>query len=330
MSTITTTVRSASAGATVERSSILTLARIEARRNLRSPLLLVVLGLSAYGAWAMSGGPDWSGGTYANLPLYFVLLAGGTFLLALRSAGRDRRANVPPLGEDCALDETLRTFAQLLGLVVFPAIAAAGVVMIAVASRIEGGYWIGEGHWRTDTALHTPFELLQPVALVAFAAAAGVAAGRRFRHRTPIAVLAGAVTFLTGAAWWMFQSAPTFVLLLVQMQPIWRWAGPPSAGSSSYPDHWLVSYDTYENTWFRQYVDQPLMGGHVLYLVGLTVLCVASALRLRSGAAVAQPTRLRRRLRWIGWACVVGGILIQLWATGFALTPHGTGEGQVP
>jgi hypothetical protein len=51
---------------------------------------------------------------------------------------------------------------------------------------------------------------------------------------------------------------------------------------------------------------------------------------VRDGAAVTQPTLLRRRLRWIGWASVAAGILIQLWATGFALTPHGTGDGQIP
>jgi hypothetical protein len=117
---------------------------------------------------------------------------------------------------------------------------------------------------------------------------------------------------------------------LVQTQPISRWAGPTSAGASSFPDHWLVSYDDYEDFWSREYVDQPLMGGHVLYLMGLTLLCVGAALRVRGGGAATEPTLLRRRLRWIGWACVAGGILIQLWSTGFALTPGGTGEGQIP
>jgi hypothetical protein len=96
------------------------------------------------------------------------------------------------------------------------------------------------------------------------------------------------------------------------------------------PDHWLVSYDDYENIWSRQYVDQPLIGGHVLYLLGLTVLCVGVALRGRGRGSATQPILLARRLRWIGWACVAGGILIQLWSTGFALTPGGTGEGQIP
>jgi len=329
MSAVATPVASAALGATVERKSVLALAGIEARRNLRSPLLLVVLVFSALSVMNMSAA-DWSGGTYSTLPLYFVPLAGGTFFLGLRSAGRDHQADVPPLGEDCALDETVRTGGRLLGLAVFPAIAAAGVLVIAVASRIEGGYWIGEATRRTDTALHTPFELLQPVALVAFAGAAGVAAGRRFRHRTPIAVLGGVMTFLLWGVWWAFQWAPMFVVSLVQTQPISRWAGPGSAGTSSFPEHWLVSYDDYEDFWSRQYVDQPLMGGHVLYLMGLTLLCVGAALRVRGGGAATQPTRLRRRLRWIGWACVAGGILIQLWSTGFALTPGGTGEGQIP
>jgi hypothetical protein len=210
-------------------------------------------------------------------------------------------------------------------LAICPAIAVVGVLAIAVASRIEGGFWIGDGPWRTDAALHTPLELLQPVVLVALAGAAGVAAGHRFRHRTPIAVLAAAMTFQFWLGFWIFQWPPMFVVTLVQTQPISR-----PAGTAPFPDHWLVSYDWYERYFARYYVDQPLMGGHVLYLVGLTVLCVGSALRVRSASVVTQPAHLRRRVRWIGWACLAGGILIQLWATGFALTPHGIGEGQIP
>jgi hypothetical protein len=328
MSAVAPPVASAGPAAIVERRSILALAGIEARRNLRSPLLLVVLGLSVFSAVRASG-TDWSGGTYANLPLYFVPLAGITFFLGLRSAGRDHRIDVAPLAEDCALDETERTIGRLLGLAALPVLAAAGVVVIEVASWIEGGYWIGEGLRRTDGAHHTPFELLQPVVLVAFAGAAGVAAGRRFRHRAPIGVLAAVVTFLLWGVWWAFQWPPTFLVSLVQTQPISRWAGPTSAGMSSFPDHWLVSYDSYGDFWARQYVDQPLVGGHVLYLAGLTLLCVSSALRARSGIAT-EPTLLRRRLRLVGWACVAGGILIQLWSTGFVLTPGGMGEAQIP
>jgi hypothetical protein len=329
MSAVVTPVTSPAVGAIVEWKPILALAGIEARRNLRSPVLLVVLAFSALSAMGMNGA-DWSGATYANLPLYFVPLAGGTFFLGLRSAGRDHRVDVAPLGEDCALDQTVRTAGRLLGLAVLPAIAAAGVLVIEVASRIEGGYWIGDAPRRTDTALHTPFELLQPIALVAFAGAAGVCAGRRFRHRTPIGVLAGVMAFLSWGAFWIFQWPPMFVVSLVQTQPISRFAGPLSANASSFPDHWLVSYDDYEHIWSHQYVDQPLIGGHVLYLTGLTVLCVGAALRGRGESAATQPTVLRRRLRWIGWACLAGGILIQLWSTGFALTPGGTGEGQIP
>ena len=240
MSAVATPVTSAAPAATVERKSIVALAGVEARRNLRSPLLLVALAFSALTV-LNANGVDWSGGTYGNLPLYFVPLAGGTFFLGLRSGGRDHRADVPPLGEDCALDETVRTAGRLLGLAVFPAIAAAGVLVVAVASRIEGGYWIGDAPRRTDAALHTPFELLQPVALVAFAGAAGVAAGRRFRHRTPIAVLAGVMTFLSSGAYWVFQWPPMFAMSLVQTQPIR--AGPvrhqparprsPTTGSSA-------------------------------------------------------------------------------------------------
>ena len=47
MSAVAPPFAPAAPAATVERKSILALARIEARRNLRSPLLLVVLAVSA-------------------------------------------------------------------------------------------------------------------------------------------------------------------------------------------------------------------------------------------------------------------------------------------
>ena len=151
MTTTVLPVVPAEPGATVGRKSILALAGIEARRNLRSPLLLVVLVFSALSLVNMNGA-DWSGGIYSMLPLYFVPLAAGTFLLGLRSAGRDHRADLPPLVEDCALYETVRTAGRLLGLVVFPAcghtpnIEEPGLFNLHVTeflASVERGRWAG-------------------------------------------------------------------------------------------------------------------------------------------------------------------------------------------
>jgi hypothetical protein len=305
------------------------LARVEARRHLWSPLVLPFAAFTAFTLLTV-GGQDWSGATYSELPISFMPLATLAFFSCLRAAGRDHRPDLPPLAEEAPLDRSSRTLAHLLGATVFPALAVAGVVVGEIASWLEGGYWIGDTPWRTDSAHHTLPELFQPVALVALGAAAGVAAGRRFRRRTPIGIVVALFAFLQTAMWWAFQFVPLLAFSPLQAQPISQRAGPLGVDPATLPAHWhLVGPDTYQEHWMHQYVDQPLAAAHGLYLVGLTTVLVGHALRPRGMEVAAVPV-LGRRLRLIGWTAVALGLVLQFWALGWVFTPGGIGEAQSP
>ena len=124
-----------------------------------------------------------------------------------------------------------------------------------------------------------------------------------------------------GSVWWAFQLVPMTYLTLIQTQPVSELAGPAGADPRTFPDNWLLDRpDEYNDVWLRVFVHQPLIAGHVVYLLGLAVLCTAGVVRGRRG----------RRWLWLGLATVVIGMVVQLAATGFALTPGGTGPAQVP
>ncbi len=211
------------------------------------------------------------------------------------------------------------------------AVAVVGVVVIEVVSRVEGGYWMGEGARSTQSAQHTPVEWLQPPAMVAAAAAAGVALGRRFRRRLVVGVGAGFFWFLQWGVWWAFQWVPMMVVTFAMTQPISRYAGPASSSASDFPASWWVnSPDDHTEVWMREVVSQPLVAGHVLYLIGLTVLFTSNALRRRGPGVEGERSHLSRTLRRAGWLTVVLGIVAQIAVLGWNVTPGGTGLGQVP
>lgn len=322
-------VARATAPRRVSDHAVRALARVHARRHLWSPGAIPAIGATLMIALE-TGGLDWSGGTYSQLPLYFTPLATWAFFSCLVAAGRDRRVDLPPLAEEAPVDVTSRTVAQLRGALVFPLLAVVGVAVVEVASWIEGGYWLGTYPWRTDSAHHTVPELLQPVALVALAAAAGVAAGRRFRHRTPVGVVMALFVFLQTGLWWAFQFVPLVTVTLAQLQPMQRYVAPAGTAVQDLPANlYLLGPDDNQDVWTQHYIDQPLVAAHVLYLVGLVTVLVANALRPR-GAEAGGPTLVGRRLRVVGWAAVVVALVLQFWALGWVFTPGGTGEGQIP
>lgn len=300
------------------RRAVYVLAQTEARRHLKGVALWFgVLGIALTGLSGRGGG--WQGEVYESFPLLFVPLAAATFLAGVRSGGRDRRTDLPCLAEDAPLDIAQRSTGRLLGMAPFVVATTLAVVAVEAGIRIEGGHWIGDDPGRTDSAVHTIPELLQPIAFVALAAAAGIAAGRAFRRHGPIAVLGMIVGFMMWSVYWAFQFMPMAVFTLVQTAPIQEYAGPLGSESDSFPADWLLARpDEYTRVWMRVYVDQWLSAGHVVYLLGLTALCTAAAI-----------SRGRRWL-WAGLAVVAIGVIVQLAATEFALTPGGTGPGQQP
>ena len=315
-----TSMTAADAERSADRQAVYVLAQTEARRHLKGVALWFgVLGIALTGLSGRGGG--WQGEVYESFPLLFVPLAAATFLAGVRSGGRDRRTDLPCLAEDAPLDATARATGRLLGMAPFVVATTLAVVAVEAGIRIEGGHWIGESPGRTDSAVHTIPELVQPIAFVALAAAAGIAAGRAFRRHGPIAVLGMIIGFMTWSVYWAFQFMPMAVFTLVQTAPIQEYAGPPGSDPDTFPADWLLARpDEFTHVWLRVYVDQWLAAGHVVYLLGLAALCTAAAVRGSRGR------------RWLvaGLAVVAIGVIVQLAATGFALTPGGTGPGQQP
>ena len=295
--------------------AVVVLARIEARRHLRGAALwLGLLGLVYFGLGARE--TDWQSGVYSVFPVIFVPLVAATFVAAVRSGGRDRHADLPPLAEEAPLDDNARAIARLFGLTPFVAACVLLVIGIETGIRIEGGLWVGIEPGRTDSAVHTIPELLQPIALVLLAAAAGVAAGRRFRRRGPITLMGLILVFITGfLGWWAFQVLPLAYVTLVQTQPVSE-SLELVADIRAVPDDWLLEYVAEERGWVRVYVDQPMIAGHVVYLLGWVAVCTAGIV----GGA------LGRRWLWFGLAAVGVGLMVQVAATGFALSPNSFGS----
>ena len=164
---------------------------------------------------------------------------------------------------------------------------------IAVVSRIEGGFWMGEAPRRTDSALHTPLELLQPALIVALAGALGVVTGSAFR-RPLIAIVAGAFAwFILFPAYWIWNiAADATSIVPVQIMPL-RVALPDvpgcrasrGIGSSSTRPSTPPSTCATSSTCRRSLF-------HTVYLVGLIMVVGAAA--ARSPPACRAPSRWPR------------------------------------
>jgi hypothetical protein len=300
----------------LRRDAITALARAEAVRALRGPTFWISLAITAWGAWETRS-LDWHSGSYSSFLLAFTPLAAGIFVVGVLAGGRDRRrADRAPLAAEAALDVTDRTIARLLGLGPLVLIGAVIVIGAAIGSRIEGGFWIGNPPGRTDTAVHGVAEILLPVLIFVVGACTGVAAGRAFRHRTPVIVIGLLVWFLFFGAYWALQWAPAGYLVPTQIQPIWVTIDGNATDASRLPANWLLDRpDEPGGEWTRVVVHDPLTAWHDLYLVGVAVLATGLAIRSRTG----------RRLALIGVAVIGIGLVGQV-----AATPHGASDLEVP
>jgi hypothetical protein len=229
-----------------------------------------------------------------------VLIAGA------RTGNRDRDRDLPALAAESALDDDDRVAARLLGLVTPVALALLTTVAIAVVSRVEGGFWMGEAPRRTDTALHSPLELLQPALLVALAGVVGVVAGRAVQ-RTLLVIIVGAfVWFAVFLLYWVWNMPPMHALVPVQTMPLRVDLRDVGLISDTPPD-WYVEYpNEYETEFTRDLVHMPTVALHNLYLVGLILVVGAAGARGR-----------RRAVRSTGLGLVVAGVVGQLVASPF-------------
>ncbi len=262
----------------VPRRATVELARIEARRTLRRVSIWIGLALSVLLAVIeASNEADWSGQKYqALVPLSVFPLAMGAYVAGVRSGNRDRSRRRPPLAEEAPLDGDARAWARLASLLVPVAMAVLLMAVIGGASRVEGGFWVGEGRFRTDSALHSVFELVQPALIVGVIGTAAVAIGRAVHRAGPAIVIGLVLLFSSGGVYWLWNGVPLYTTALMQVQPI-------DNGTSD------VAHT-------------PTVILHDLYLAGLVTLCCGLSLRRRP----------RRELLAAGTAVAVFAVVAQL------------------
>ena len=281
-----------------------TLAAVEVRRQLRRPIIWIGFVLTIVQLATIS--TNWSGGSYADKVIGFMPLVLAALFCGYATSSRDQRQM---LVEDAPLGPNDRTIARLVSVTVPVAMSIMIVIGIAIVSRIEGGFWIGDEPRRTDIALHSILELFQPPLFVALAGSFGVAAGRASRSRAIAIMTFGTlVWFLSFPGYWVMNSPPVHVFALAQIQPL-NIRLEPGVIPEQFPSSWLVDAPTeFTGVWERQLVHYPTIAGHNLYLLGLISVAAGASIRTRTG----------RRLAISGAVLVLGGIIIQL-----ALMPSG-------
>jgi hypothetical protein len=279
---------------------VLQLTGIEARRfAMRAS---VWIGWAGTVASAALEHPDWAGGSYENtLPLSFSMMILGVYIAGVRTGSRDVGTDAPPLAEEAAIDDGDRLAARLLGLAMPAALALLTSIGIAVVSRVEGGFWLGEGPRITNSALHTPLELLQPVLLVVLGGALGVVTGRAFR-RPLLAIVAGAFGwFVLFPVYWIWNAPPMNVAVPLQTMPL-RVDLYDVTRMQDVPAGWYVEYPSqYNADYVRDLVHMPTIVFHTVYLVGLIMIV---------GAAAARTHRVG--VRRAGIVVAIAGIAVQL------------------
>lgn len=293
-----------SGGPASSRAVVVTLARAEARRLLRSPLLWLGVGLSLLIAWTSVQAPeDWSGARYQSAPLVVGPLA---VMISIVVAGSFHRERVG-LAAEAPVGEGVRTAGRLLGAMVLVGLVALLTAAAAAWVRVEGGFDLGDEPGRTLHAQFTLGEVLQPVALALLAVAVGAAAGRRLRHRATAVLLLFVGWFPFVMVGWGFQGRRVTPFSIIQIQPISVPVGPVTDNPLDYPSWWLLSRPgEYQDHWARLFVSGQLAAGHVLWLLGLTCLFLA----------VAVPRGARTALLGAGLPLAVAGVVWQ-----FAVIP---------
>ncbi len=281
---------------TVSTMSMRQLARIEARRSLRRASIWI--GAILLFPIMSDTTADWPGGSYSEKLLGFMPIALGTFIAAFRTGRRDGSHDV---AESAPLDADDRALARLASLALPLAITLVAIVGLAVASRIEGGFWMGDHPRRTDTALHPFSELLQPLLLVILCGVAGIAIGRT-RRALSGGIIFGMLLFTFFPAYWIWNSPPVHVVAPLQIQPM----GIDLADGTTIdetPESWYVE-DTndFGEPPRHQLVHQPTIIGHDIYLVGLIALAVGAAVRGIRG----------RRIALAGAGIALTGVVVQL------------------
>jgi hypothetical protein len=296
---MTTTTMARPRVATTPRQPFAALARLEAGRMLRHPApwagILLWLGASTA---ALTSEPSFSSAQYQNLQASAVFLAAGVSVASAYAAGRDRyglTADAPMRTED-------RAAARLIGGMGLVALVALVVAAGALWLRWSGGVALGNEPGRTLHAQFSLPELLQPVALAAFALTAGAAATRLLRHPLAGSIAVAVLWFLAGPAYWTLNGPVIRWFSLLMVQPYDLNVAPPATDPLTLPATWLLEGPgPYQPYWSRLVVVPELAAWHDVYLVALTLLA----------AAVALPGRYRRPLVLTGVVLAIATVLLQ-------------------
>jgi hypothetical protein len=277
------------------------IARLEARRHLRHPVLWLGVAASVSSAW-QSRSIEWNAGTYSAFPVDLVPAAWAVFVLGALAGGRDHIAGLRPSPAIAvATDDGRIATGRLLGLLAPLAVLAAVVAGTVVATSLTGGHTIGETFWRTDAARHSIPEVAQPILVAAMAGAAGVAIGRAVRHGIVAIALGTIVLFAFGLISWAWQWSPAIYVTPVQLQPFS--VDLDHADPTTVPDDWwLSSPGEHQDGWRRLVVDPVMAIGHDLVLVGATAVFAGWAVRGRWG----------RLASMAGTVAVVVGVVVQV------------------
>ncbi len=242
------------------RRAVKELARIESFHMMRRSSIWIGFALSVAQTVAYARvQQDWSSQKYQELvPLSVFPMTMGVFVAGVRSGNRDRSHRRPPLAEEGPLDGDARMWARLASLWVPVATVVSLMVVIGVASRVEGGLQTGEGRSFTNSAVHSVFELAQPALSVAVVGAAAVAIGRGVRRSGPAIVVGLMLLFFAGGVYWLWNDDAVYTTALMQVQPM-EFAG-------------------------REEVHTPTVVFHDVYLLGIVVLFCGLSLRSRPRA----------------------------------------------
>jgi ABC-type transport system involved in multi-copper enzyme maturation permease subunit len=287
------------------------LAGVEARRLLRSPVLLVAVMLSAWLMWRpwLAGHQphqSWSTETYENLTVNALFLFLAAMVIGSWTVSRERPSTTEEMFTPAPLPPWKRTLAILLSAWV-PVTAA--IILVAGQQLLimrAGGVTIG------DIPLTVTPSLVEwaEVPAVTLAAYTAGAAAVRLVHSRAIAILMGTVIWLfTTSGWWLFRWFPASLIAPLG-SPLHRDAFEVGVTPDYSPG---LAYETPgpDTDHYSSVEPNTLMsGGHTIYLLGVAALFATLALA-RTGR---DP-----RTRWLGCA----GLTLTMLGIGMQLVPYG-------
>jgi hypothetical protein len=296
---MTTTTMARPRLATTPRRPFEALAYIEAVRMLRHPAPWIGIILWVAASYAvLASEPDWSSAQYQGLQASAVFLAAGVSVAAAYAAGRERVG----VAEDAPLEAEDRAAARIVGGLGLVALVALVVAAGSLWLRWSGGVALGNEPGRTLHAHFSLPELLQPVALSAFAVAAGAAAVRLLRHPLAASIALFVLWFVAGPAYWTLNGPVLRWFAPVMVQPYNVQVAPATADPLTLPSTWLLEGPgPFQAYWARLVVVPELAAWHDLYLIALALLA----------AAIALPGRYRRPLVVLGAVLAVVAVALQ-------------------